>query len=455
MLLAACAPQSIVETVVVTQVVEVEGTPVIQTQVVEVTPVPTEEPSEPFNKISPEFKNPDTLTLITGAGEPETLDPAWSYETAGSAIITNVYESLVFFNREKTDEYVPMLATDWSTSEDQTVWTFNIREGVKFHEGGTLEPHDVAYTLQRALLQGRIDGPHWMTYEAILGPDLALASVEDMAATMVGKESFEDLTPAELVSVCETVKERLVADDEAGTFTLTLNQPVPWILAILSQTFLGGIVDSEWMIENGEWDGDSPPGRSGPTRRPETILFDQGNGTGRMCSITGRPVRDRPDSLPGLLANRADVGGAQRASQYRARGGQGYPRVGHPPGNAGSGRRRLDLRPGELPSTGGALHQDLLRPTRKLRRSQLGWLYPGLPPTGGAGHHPRAVQLEHQHRRRQPVHRQWCVGWQRHPGRLFQRHPCPQGVRVLQLPQAMIIDALQTMLPGAGSMPAA
>jgi peptide/nickel transport system substrate-binding protein len=97
--------------------------------------------------MGPEMKNPDTYVVAT-IGEPETLDPAWTYETAGSAIENNVYEGMVWFNREDTGSFVGVLATDWSTNDAGDVWTFNVRDGVTFHEGGTLEPHDVAYSVQ-------------------------------------------------------------------------------------------------------------------------------------------------------------------------------------------------------------------------------------------------------------------------------------------------------------------
>ena len=124
------------------------------------TEVPSVEP--------PKMKNPDTLTVITGAGEPETLDPAWTYETGGSTTELNLYEGLVFFKREKIDEFIPALATDWKQSDDGKQWVFNIRKDVKFHKGGTLEPHDVAYTTARSMLQGRTDGYQWILYEAFL-----------------------------------------------------------------------------------------------------------------------------------------------------------------------------------------------------------------------------------------------------------------------------------------------
>lgn len=235
----------------------------------------------------PEFKNPDTITFVTGAGEPETLDPAWTYETAGSTVELNLYEGLTFFKREKTDEFIPALATEWKTSDDGLEWTFNIREGVKFHEGGTLEAHDVAYTAQRAFLQGRIDGWQWIVYEAFYGPDMAMAGIKDFAAAFLAPEdaeeppAFEDIAEEDLVKVCEDIKSKIVADDDAGTVTYKFKQPVPWMLALTSQQFLGGILDKEWMAENGDWDGDCATWTKYADPSAEnTILFNKANGTG-------------------------------------------------------------------------------------------------------------------------------------------------------------------------------
>ena len=283
MLLSACQPQvqTVIETVVVTQVVEKEGQTVVETKIVEVTPVPTTETTEAIKAVSPEFKNPDTLTLIDGAGEPETMDPHWTYETRGSALQSNIYESLVAFNRTRTDDFVPALATEWEVNETGDVWTFKVREGIKFHQGGTLEPHDIAYSLHRSMLQGRIDGAQWITYGALFGPDFEVASVKDFAAALVGKETFDELTDADLQKVCEDVKATVVADDAAGTVTFNLNAATPWFLSILAQPFFGAALDQEWMAENGGWDGDCATWKNFADPAAEASnLFSQTNGTG-------------------------------------------------------------------------------------------------------------------------------------------------------------------------------
>jgi peptide/nickel transport system substrate-binding protein len=298
MILTACGatpePQVIekivteVVEVVVTEVVEVAGTPevvekvvteVVETEVeVVVTATPEPEPTEPpLASISPEFKNPDTYVVVTGAGEPETLDPAWTYETAGSAIESNIYEALVWFDRERTDSFVPALATEWEVNETGDVWTFQVRDGVTFHKGGTLEPHDVSYSMQRALLQDRVDGPHWMTLEAFFN----LYTIEDLAMEIAGVESFEEVPEEALIETCERVKAAIVADDEAGTVTWNLYRSTPWFLAMLSNSFMGAVVDKEWMVENGDWDGECDNWVQWHDPAAEdTILFNQANGTG-------------------------------------------------------------------------------------------------------------------------------------------------------------------------------
>ena len=41
------------------------------------------------------------------------------------------------------------LATKWSANADATEWTFNLRKGVKFHDGSEFDAEDVKYSLMR------------------------------------------------------------------------------------------------------------------------------------------------------------------------------------------------------------------------------------------------------------------------------------------------------------------
>ena len=95
------------------------------------------------------------------------------------------------------------------------------------------------------------------------------------------KEKFEDLSESDLVKVCEAVKSKVVADDAAGTVTYNLAGPVPYLFAIMSQQFLGGILDSEWMKENADWDGECGTwSKYADPPQQGTVLFNNANGTG-------------------------------------------------------------------------------------------------------------------------------------------------------------------------------
>jgi peptide/nickel transport system substrate-binding protein len=88
------------------------------------------------------------LTVDQGA-DPTSIDPNRFGSTNDRNIITNMYDTLVEFDLE-TYEIVSSLATDWSPSADGLVWTFNLREGVTFHDGSTFGAEDVVVSMTRA-----------------------------------------------------------------------------------------------------------------------------------------------------------------------------------------------------------------------------------------------------------------------------------------------------------------
>ena len=51
-------------------------------------------------------KNPDTYTYLT-ISDADSMDPAWSYDTASDLIILNVYEPLVMFDKTSTEKLTP------------------------------------------------------------------------------------------------------------------------------------------------------------------------------------------------------------------------------------------------------------------------------------------------------------------------------------------------------------
>ena len=76
----------------------------------------------------------------------DTLEPTEQYF---SWVISRygVGECLVRF--DENGEMVPCLAEEWSSSDDGLVWTFKIREGVKFSNGNEMTPELVKASLDR------------------------------------------------------------------------------------------------------------------------------------------------------------------------------------------------------------------------------------------------------------------------------------------------------------------
>ncbi len=55
--------------------------------------------------------------------------------------------------------YIPGLATSWEPSADKLTWSFNIRDGVKFHNGGDLTADDLAFSYNRLMFSPQSKHP--------------------------------------------------------------------------------------------------------------------------------------------------------------------------------------------------------------------------------------------------------------------------------------------------------
>lgn len=79
--------------------------------------------------------------------EPPDLDPFVGGTAANRNIGHHVFEGLVTY--DETYSLMPQLAESWDISEDGLTYTFQLREGVMFHDGSTLDAEDVKSSLER------------------------------------------------------------------------------------------------------------------------------------------------------------------------------------------------------------------------------------------------------------------------------------------------------------------
>ncbi|WP_332690374.1 ABC transporter substrate-binding protein [Bosea sp. (in: a-proteobacteria)] len=76
---------------------------------------------------------------------PENVDPFFNNVRIGVIIGANVWDTLVYRD-PNTNEYKGQLAKSWKQVDDKTI-EFELREGVKFHNGEEFDADDVVYTL--------------------------------------------------------------------------------------------------------------------------------------------------------------------------------------------------------------------------------------------------------------------------------------------------------------------
>ena len=81
-------------------------------------------------------------------GGAESLDPI--DHNSWSILIKPMYNRLVRADLV-TGAPSAVLATSWSLSDDAKTWTFELRKGVKFHDGSDFDAADVVYTMERAM----------------------------------------------------------------------------------------------------------------------------------------------------------------------------------------------------------------------------------------------------------------------------------------------------------------
>lgn len=231
-----------------------------------------------------DVKNPNTITNVT-LGEQSTMDPHFAYDTDTTGVLFNIMENLIAYKGSSIKEFKPMLATEVPSiengliSEDGRKYTFPIREDVEFSNGNKLTPEDVKYSFMRGMISSRTGGPMWMLIEPFFG----VQTLDGVARKILDvNDSFkiEDMTEAQEKKLYSALDQKIVID--GNKLTCKLNAPYPPFLSILAHNNqVGMIMDEEWVIEQGGWNGSYKTivENHDPVKE-EDPLFDKVMGTG-------------------------------------------------------------------------------------------------------------------------------------------------------------------------------
>ena len=223
-------------------------------------------------------QTPPGVLIVGQIAEPKALDPAAVTAVNDFRILMNVYDGLVRY-KDGTLEVEPALATDWEINEDGTVYTFTLREGVRFHDGSPFNAEAVKFNFDRMLNE---DHPFYET-----GPFPL---------------SF-------FFSAVETVE----ALDEQ-TVRFTLNAPYAPFLSNLAYP-TGLIVSPAAVEEHGANFGRNPSGtgpfRFAEWRSNEAVVIeanpDYWDGAPELQAVVFRPITDANTRTAEMLAGGIDL----------------------------------------------------------------------------------------------------------------------------------------------------
>lgn len=156
--------------------------------------------------------------------DPITFDPhaATSSETG---IINNMYEPLVFTNREKTD-LVPWLAESWKAADGGRRYTFKIRQNVKFADGAVLDAEAVKANFDRILRLKK--GPYWVL-EGLQGVRVVDPMTVEFTLKPGGPPFLQALLLVRMISP-KALKQQAGSDDAQSWLTSNVAGTGPYTL---------------------------------------------------------------------------------------------------------------------------------------------------------------------------------------------------------------------------------
>ena len=121
------------------------------------------------------------VTLKIGnQGDALSMDPHSLNESLQLTVTENVYESLV--GRDRNYKLTPLLATSWKQTAP-TVWHFDLRKNVQFHDGTPFTADDVIFSFERA----KSDGSDMKTY---VGQIKEIKKLNDHSIDIVTTQPF-------------------------------------------------------------------------------------------------------------------------------------------------------------------------------------------------------------------------------------------------------------------------
>lgn len=140
------------------------------------------------NKDSKDSNTGKAKTLVFAQGaDPRGLDPAFVDDGESAKVIVNVFDGLLRYKSNST-ELEPALATEWDISDDGKVYTFKLRQGVKFHDGTDFNADAVKFSIDRQLPPKRTDDMPYASFT--FGPVDKVEVVDAYTVKIILKQPY-------------------------------------------------------------------------------------------------------------------------------------------------------------------------------------------------------------------------------------------------------------------------
>ncbi len=160
------------------------------------------------------------------SNEPDGIDPGITNNSFASVFLVNCFEGLATY--DNSGNVVPGVAESWDISEDGTVYTFHLRDGLKWSDGSPLTANDFVYSYKRVL-----DPATGAQYVNMI-TDYVVGAAELYA----GEGSEEDLGIRAL-------------DDQ--TLEITLIQPASWFIDMLTMWVWDPVQEATITANGDQW----------------------------------------------------------------------------------------------------------------------------------------------------------------------------------------------------------
>src|SRR6266508_1116299 len=105
--------------------------------------------AQPTQQTAPQPSGAQQVTVNALQGEPDTLDPSRSSFAPEAAVIRQVFEPLLAFDKDLKP--APAAAASFDISPDGKTYTFHLRPGNKWSDGQPVTAKDFAYSFRRIL----------------------------------------------------------------------------------------------------------------------------------------------------------------------------------------------------------------------------------------------------------------------------------------------------------------